>query len=251
MLQNKAAIVTGASRGIGEAAAIELAAQGASVVLAARSKNSLDEIVARIQDNGGTASAIECDVAEYEEVSHAVTECVAMYGKIDILVNNAGLIDPIARMDESDPAQWGNVVDVNLKGVYHGLRAALPLMKAQSDGVVINISSGAATGALEGWSHYCATKAGVLSLTKCAHKEFGEMGIRVVGLSPGTVATDMQVSIKSSGINPVSQLEFSDHIPPEWPAKAIAWLCTDAAAEYAGTDFSLKTEEGRRLVGLF
>lgn len=250
MLENKAAVVTGASRGIGEAAAVELAAQGVSVVLAARSKNSLDEIVNRIEDNGGTACAVECDVSEYDEVANAVTECVAQYGKIDILVNNAGLIDPIARIEDSDPMQWANVVDVNLKGVYHGLRAALPLMKEQTSGVVVNISSGAATGALEGWSHYCATKAAVLSLTKCAHKEFGHLGIRVVGMSPGTVATDMQVSIKASGINPVSQLEHTDHIPPEWPAKAIAWLCTDAAAEYSGTDFSIKTEEGRRLVGL-
>jgi len=250
MLENKAAVVTGASRGIGEAAAIELATQGVSVVLAARSKNSLDDIVNRIEDIGGNACAVECDVSEYDEVANAVTECVAHYGKIDILVNNAGLIDPIARIEDSDPVQWANVVDVNLKGVYHGLRAALPVMKEQGSGVVVNISSGAATGALEGWSHYCATKAAVLSLTKCAHKEFGDMGIRIVGMSPGTVATDMQVSIKASGINPVSQLEHSDHIPPEWPAKAIAWLCTDAAAEYAGTDFSIKTEEGRRLVGL-
>jgi len=250
MLKNQAALITGASRGIGEATAIELAAQGASVVLAARSKNSLDNIVSQIVKNGGTAAAVECDVSEFEDVANAVTECVAMFGKIDILVNNAGLIDPIARIEDSDPNQWGNVVDVNLKGVYHGLRAALPLMKEQSSGVVVNISSGAATGALEGWSHYCATKAGVLSLTKCAHKEFGEFGIRVVGMSPGTVATDMQVLIKDSGINPVSQLSQSDHIPAEWPAKAIAWLCTDAASEYSGTDFSIKTDEGRKLVGL-
>ncbi len=250
MLTNKSVVITGASRGIGEAAAIEFAAQGAKVVVAARSKNSLDDIVARIVEAGGTACAVECDVSEYEEVANAVTECVAQYGKIDFLVNNAGLIDPIARLEESDPNQWGNVVDVNLKGVYHGLRAALPLMKEQGSGVIVNISSGAATGALEGWSHYCATKAGVLSLTKCAHKEFSEFGIRIVGMSPGTVATDMQVSIKSSGINPVSQLEMSDHIPPEWPAKAIAWLCTDAASEYSGTDFSIKTDEGRRQVGL-
>jgi len=250
MLTNTAAVVTGASRGIGEATAIELAAQGASVILAARSKNSLDDIVNKIIDNGGSACAVECDVSEFEEVANAVTECVAQYGKIDFLVNNAGLIDPIARLEDSDPNQWGNVVDVNLKGVYHGLRAALPLMKEQGSGVIVNVSSGAATGALEGWSHYCSTKAGVLSLTKCAHKEFSDYGIRVVGMSPGTVATDMQVSIKSSGINPVSQLEQSDHIPPDWPAKAIAWLCSDAASEYSGSDFSIKTEEGRKLVGL-
>lgn len=250
MLTNKAVLITGASRGIGEAAAVEFANQGAKVVLAARSKNSLDDIAKKITDSGGIACAIECDVSDYEEVANAVTECVAQYGKIDVLVNNAGLIDPIARIEDSDPNKWGHVVDVNLKGVYHGLRSALPVMKEQGSGVIVNISSGAATGALEGWSHYCATKAGVLSLTKCAHKEYAEFGIRVVGMSPGTVATDMQVSIKSSGINPVSQMDFSDHIPADWPAKAIAWLCTDAASSYAGTDFSIKTDEGRNLVGL-
>lgn len=250
MLTNKAVLITGASRGIGEATAVEFANQGAKVVLAARSKNSLDDIAKKITDSGGIACAIECDVSDYEEVANAVTECVAQYGKIDVLVNNAGLIDPIARIEDSDPNKWGHVVDVNLKGVYHGLRSALPVMKEQGSGVIVNISSGAATGALEGWSHYCATKAGVLSLTKCAHKEYAEFGIRVVGMSPGTVATDMQVSIKSSGINPVSQMDFSDHIPADWPAKAIAWLCTDAASSYAGTDFSIKTDEGRNLVGL-
>jgi 3-oxoacyl-[acyl-carrier protein] reductase len=123
-------------------------------------------------------------------------------------------------------------------------------MLAQGGGIVVNISSGAATSALEGWSHYCATKAAVLMLTRCADKEYGGKGIRVVGLSPGTVATDMQVAIKASGINPVSQLDPSVHISPDWPARAVAWLCTEAAAEFAGTDFSLKTEENRRRVGL-
>jgi NAD(P)-dependent dehydrogenase (short-subunit alcohol dehydrogenase family) len=250
MLTDKVALITGASRGIGQATAIEMAAQGAAVVLAARSKNILDKTVQQIVESGGQAIAVECDVGEYDEVARAATECVAQFGRLDILVNNAGLIDPIARLEDSDPLQWSEVVDVNLKGVYFGIRAVLPLMKQQGGGVIVNVSSGAATGALEGWSHYCATKAGVLSLTKCTHKEEAENGIRVVGMSPGTVATDMQVSIKKSGINPVSELDPSVHIPVEWPAKAIAWLCTDAASEFDGGDFSLKTDEGRRLVGL-
>ena len=139
----------------------------------------------------------------------AIYKCVAEFGRLDILVNNAGVIDPIARIADSDPRQWDQVVDINVKGVYHGLRAAIPVMEAQGSGVIVNLSSGAANGALEGWSHYCATKAAVLSLTRCADKECRENGIRVVGLSPGTVATDMQVSIKASGINPVSQLDPS------------------------------------------
>ena len=160
------------------------------------------------------------------------------------------MIDPIARLADSDPAEWDRVVDINLKGVYHGLRAAIPAMLNGGGGTVVNISSGAATGALEGWSHYCATKAAVLSLTRCADKEYRAHGIRVVGLSPGTVATEMQISIKASGINPVSQLDPAVHIPPDWAARAVAWLCTGDAADLSGVDFSLKDEAGRRRVGL-
>ena len=89
-----------------------------------------------------------------------------------------------------------------------------------------------------------------MSLTRCAHKEWADQGIRVVGLSPGTVATEMQESIKSSGVNPVSQLDWSAHIPPEWVGEAIAWLTTEAGRAYDGGDFSLKTDENKRLVGL-
>ena len=116
--------------------------------------------------------------------------------------------------------------------------------------MIVNVSSGAATGVLEGWSHYCSSKAAALSLTRMADLEYRDQGIRVVGLSPGTVATDMQVVIKASGINPVSQLDPSAHIPPAWAAKAIAWLCTEDAAEFAGTDVSLRNEDIRHRVGL-
>ena len=123
-------------------------------------------------------------------------------------------------------------------------------MEAQGSGVIVNVSSGAATSALEGWSHYCSSKAAALSLTRCADREYADKGIRVVGMSPGTVATEMQDAIRASGVNPVSQLDPSVHIPAEWPARAIVWLCTEDAAEFAGTDFSLKDDAGRRRVGL-
>ena len=249
-LQDRVAIVTGASRGIGAAAARELASRGAAVVLLARTAHDIDAIAAGIRDAGGRAEAVTCDVARYADVEAAVARTLDAFGRVDVLVNNAGLIDPIARLDESDPEAWGRVVDVNLKGVYHGIRAVLPPMLERGAGTIVNLSSGAATGALEGWSHYCATKAAVLSLTRCVHEEHAGHGIRCVGLSPGTVATDMQVSIRGSGINPVSRLDPSAHIPAEWPARAIAWLCTDASADLAGTDFSIKTEEGRRRAGL-
>ncbi len=249
-LNGKAAIVTGASRGIGAEAAKELAKHGASVVLAARTVDQAEAVARDIATAGGSAVAVACDVSRYADLEAAVERCKAEFGTVDILVNNAGVIDPISRISDSDPAQWGQVVDINLKGVYHGIRAVLPAMEAQGGGVIINISSGAATGALEGWSHYCATKAAVLSLTKCTDKEMRDKGVRVIGLSPGTVATDMQRSIKASGINPVSELDWEAHIAPDWPARAIAYLCTEDAADLVGTDFSLKTDEGRRRAGL-
>jgi len=249
-LSGKTAIITGASRGIGAAAARHLAGLGATVVLAARSEGAIAGIAAEIVAAGGRALAVPCDVASATEVRALIDRAHAETGRIDILVNNAGVIEPVARLADSDPEAWGAVVDINLKGVYYGLRFAIPEMLKAGGGTVINISSGAATGALEGWSHYCATKAGVLSLTKVADLEYRDSGIRVIGLSPGTVATEMQVQIRASGINPVSQLDPSVHIPADWVARAIAWLCGPAADDWRGTDFSLKTPEGRAAVGL-
>ena len=123
-------------------------------------------------------------------------------------------------------------------------------MQAQQQGVIVNVGSGAAYSALEGWSHYCAAKAAAAMLTKCAHKEAAESGVRVFGLSPGTVATEMQVLIKASGINPVSQLDPSAHIAPDWPAKAIVWLCTSKAVAHAGEEISLKDADIRKQIGL-
>ncbi|MBC8239800.1 MAG: SDR family oxidoreductase [Alphaproteobacteria bacterium] len=249
-LAGKTAIVTGASRGIGAAAARELARHGVAVVLAARSLGEIEIIAAEIRGAGGQAIAIACDVSRYADVAAAVTRCQDAFGRLDILVNNAGVIEPIARLGDSDPEQWGRAADINYKGVYHGLRAAIPVMEAQGSGIIVNLSSGAATGAMEGWSHYCSAKAAALSLTRCAHKEYGDKGIRVVGLSPGTVATEMQVLIKASGINPISQLDTSAHSPADWPAQIIAWLCTEDAAEFSGTDVALKDEDIQRRAGL-
>ena len=245
-LTNHCSLITGASRGIGEATARHLVDCGSRVVMCARTRQDID----RISDElGDSALAVQCDVSDYKQVEAAVSQAVEHFGGINLLVNNAGTIEPIARIEKSDPSAWSSVVDVNLKGVYHCMHAVHPVMQS-SGGVIVNISSGAASNALEGWSHYCATKAGVLALTRCGHKEWAHQGIRVVGLSPGTVATDMQVAIRDSKINPVSELDWDKHISPQWVAKAIVWLTQQDADAYAGTDFSIKTEEGRRAVGL-
>ncbi|MEO1285199.1 MAG: SDR family oxidoreductase, partial [Pseudomonadota bacterium] len=136
------------------------------------------------------------------------------------------------------------------KGVFYGMRAAIPLMKNAGGGTIITTSSGAAVSALEGWSHYCSSKAGAAMLTRCADQEYRAAGIRVLGLSPGTVATEMQREIKASGINRVSELDWSDHIPADWPARALLWMCSADADEFLGQDISLRVEDIRRRVGL-
>lgn len=248
-LTGKVALVTGASRGIGRATAQRLAECGARVMLTARSIEPIQLHADALKANGAEAAATRCDVTSYADVEAAVAHSVSTFGRLDILVNNAGSIDPIARITDSDVNRWSDTIDINVKGVYHGLRAAIAVMQPQGGGTIINISSGAANSALEGWSHYCASKMAARKLTECAHKEYGHLGITVVGLSPGTVAGDMMEKVKASGINPVSQLDASAHIPPEWAAEAVAWLCVNGSG-YSGTDFSIKTPEGRQLVGL-
>ncbi|MCE8547399.1 SDR family oxidoreductase [Ruegeria pomeroyi] len=246
-LTGQTVVITGASRGIGAATARHFAGLGAQVALLARDGAALGALAG---DIGDQAMALPCDMGDWAAVAAAVAATEARFGPIHVLINNAGLIDPIARLADSNPEDWSRVLDVNLKGVYHGLRAVLPGMLAAGGGTVLNLSSGAATSALEGWSHYCATKAAVLALTRCADREYRDQGIRVIGLSPGTVATGMQVQIRASGINPVSRMDPSAHIPADWVAQALAYLCGPGGDAHRGTDFSLKTAEGRAEAGL-
>ena len=246
-LTGKTALITGASRGIGEAAAREFAALGANVVLAARGKDEIERIAGEI---GDAARWIACDVSRFDDVKAAVDLAVEAFGGLDVLIGNAGVIEPVSHLATSDPDDWGQVIDINLKGVYYGMRAAMPVMQAAGGGTIITISSGAAHNALEGWSHYCASKAGAAMMTMCAHKEGAEHGLRVLGLSPGTVATQMQREIKVTGINPVAQMEWSDHIPPEWPAKCLAWMCSDDADDYLGQEISLRDDGIRKRIGV-
>lgn len=246
-LSGKTVLITGASRGIGADAARIFAAAGANVALVARSSEAIAELAGEI---GEQAIAIPCDIARYWEMSQAVEACVKTYGSLDVLINNAGVIEPVSHMASADPDAWGQVIDINLKGVFHGFRAALPVMLEAGGGTVLTIGSGAAHGPVEAWSHYCSSKAGALMLTRMADKEYGDKGIRAISLSPGTVATQMQREIKASGINPVSQLDWSDHIPPEWVAKTLLWMCGDEANGFLGGEVSLRDDAIRKQVGL-
>lgn len=246
-LQNKTVMITGASRGIGAAAARAFAAEGAKVALVARSAEAIADLAGEI---GPQAVAIPCDIARYWEVEQAVNNCVKAHGGLDILLNNAGVIEPVAHLANADPTAWGEAIDINLKGVFHGMRAVLPVMLEAGGGTVLTIGSGAAHGPVEGWSHYCSSKAGALMLTRMLDKEYADQGIRALSLSPGTVATQMQREIKASGINPVSQLDWSDHIPPEWVAKALIWMCSAETDAYRGGEISLRDEGVRATLGL-
>jgi len=243
----KTIFITGASRGIGAATAREFADSGANVVLVARSAAAINDLAA---DIGPSALAIACDISRYADVDAAIRTAVAKFGSLDVVINNAGVIEPISALVTSDPEAWGQAIDINLKGVYYGIRAAMPIMKAAGGGTILTISSGAAHNALEGWSHYCASKAGAAMLTSSVHLEAAGAGIRAMGLSPGTVATKMQREIKASGINPVSLMEWEDHIPPEWVAKAMMWMCTADADEFLGQEIALREEAIRSRIGL-
>jgi NAD(P)-dependent dehydrogenase (short-subunit alcohol dehydrogenase family) len=183
-------------------------------------------------------------------VTAALGKAHQRFGSLDVLINNAGVIEPIARLEDADPAAWAKLIDINLTGVFNGIRAALPLMKPAGGGTIITVSSGAAHNALEGWSAYCSSKAGAAMLTRALDLEERANGIRAMGLSPGTVATQMQRDIKASGINPVSELDWEDHIPAEWPARALLWMCTADADDHIGQEISLRDEGIRKRVGL-
>jgi len=246
-MTGKCILITGASKGIGAAAARVFAAAGANVALVARNRDAIADLAGEI---GPSAIAIPCDVSRYWEMEAAVEACHTAFGQLDVLINNAGVIAPISMLADADPDAWGHAIDINLKGVFNGMRTALPGMMARGSGTIITVSSGAAHNALEGWSAYCASKAGAAMLTRSADLEARGAGVRVMGLSPGTVATDMQREIKASGVNAVAALDWSEHIPADWPARALLWMCGPEAGDVAGQEISLRDPDIRRRAGL-
>ncbi|WP_296640596.1 SDR family oxidoreductase [Roseinatronobacter sp.] len=240
-LRGKSVLVTGASRGIGAEAVRAFVAAGARVGMIARDSGALQTLA---QDTG--ALPIACDITDFAAVAQAVAQMQRQFGGLDVLVNNAGVIDPIAPLAQADPEEFGRLIDINLKGVFHGMRAAMPVLP--DGGTIITVGSGAAYNPLDGWGGYCSSKAGAWMLTRVAAKEAPHL--RIMSLSPGTVATDMQRNIRASGINPVSQLEWSAHIPPDWPARALAWMCTPDADDWLGQEVSLRDEIIRKRLEL-
>jgi NAD(P)-dependent dehydrogenase (short-subunit alcohol dehydrogenase family) len=239
-LSGKTALVTGGNRGIGLAVVRELARAGARVTFTARSMDKINEALRQL------------DGLEARGIVHNVADLMPLIvsADFDILINNAGVIGPIGRINEVSIHDWAMNIQTNLIGAFHTVQLVLPSMVARGGGTIVNLSSGAARNAMEGWSAYCSGKAGLAMLTQCVAKEYGDRGIRAFGFAPGVVDTEMQGAIRASGINPVSQIPRGNLAPPEEPAWAIAWLCTPEADLFAGQEVDVRHEPFRRAAGL-
>ena len=246
--ENKTVVITGASQGIGEAAARMFAELGANVILLARSKDKIEKISADINAGFKKSIAIQCDISNAEQVKTAIDLTIKKFKSIDILIGNAGAIEPIKSIFDMAISDFDKIIDINVKGVWYGIKSVLPYMK--NGGTIITVGSGAATSPLDGWSHYCTSKAAVHHLNACLDLELRDKSIRALVLSPGTVATDMQKQIKKSGINPVSKMDWGDHIPPEWVAKCLVWMCGKDSDRYLGKVVSLREESIRKIIGV-
>ncbi len=196
MLQGKVALVTGASRGIGRAIAEELAARGASVVVNFHSNAAAAaEVVSAIEENGGTAVAVQADVSDFTAAQNLVKATIDAFGQIDILVNNAGTTqDTLLLMMKED--QWDRVIDTNLKSVFNCCKAATrPMVRRKQGGRIINISSVSGIVGQAGQANYAASKAGIIGFTKSLAKEVGSRNITVNAVAPGFVLTDLTSSL--------------------------------------------------------
>lgn len=189
-IQGKVVVITGASSGNGEATARHLAERGATVVLGARRKERLEKLEQELTAAGHKARAVAADVTDKEQVKNLVDTAVDAFGQVDVLLNNAGLM-PLAPMEQLKVDEWDQMIDVNLKGTLYGIAPALPHMKAQKSGHVINVSSVYGHKLGPGATVYCATKFGVGALSEGLRQEVKPYNIRTTVISPGAVSTEL------------------------------------------------------------
>ena len=189
-IEGKVVVITGASSGLGEATARLLSAQGATVVLGARRIERLQKLADELTANGGKALAVETDVTHCEQVKRLVDAAVRKFGRVDVMLNNAGLMQqsPLERLKVDE---WDNMIDINIKGVLYGIAAALPHMKRQKAGHIINVSSVAGHKVTPLGAVYCATKHAVRALSEGLRTEVKPYNIRTTVISPGAVATEL------------------------------------------------------------
>ncbi|MGG2084946.1 3-oxoacyl-[acyl-carrier-protein] reductase [Lysinibacillus pakistanensis] len=234
-LEGKVAVVTGASRGIGRAIALKLADEGAKVVVNySGSQAKAEEVVARIQENGGEAIAVQASVSQTEEVTALIDTAVKTFGSLDILVNNAGITrdNLLMRMKEDE---WDDVLNTNLKGVFLCTKAVTRQMMKQRAGRIINISSIVGVAGNAGQANYVAAKAGVIGLTKTTAKELASRNILVNAIAPGFIETEMTDQLPEElkqGM--LTQIPLAKLGQPEDIAKAVAFLASDDANYMTG-----------------
>lgn len=226
-IAGKVIVITGASSGLGEATARHLATRGAAVVLGARRSERIEALAEELNAAGHRAKAVTTDVTDKAQVKQLVDAAVETYGRVDVLLNNAGLM-PLAPMERLKVDEWDQMIDVNLKGTLYGIAAALPYMKEQKSGHIINVSSVAGHKVIPGGCVYCATKFAVRALSEGLREEVTPYNIRTTIVSPGAVATELLDHISEQDIR--SQTEEFAHpiaIPPESFARMVAFAVNE------------------------
>ena len=219
----KVVVITGASSGLGEAAARHLSGQGASVVLGARRTERIQALAEQLISDGGTALAVMTDVADRAQVQRLVDAAVERFGRVDVMLNNAGLM-PQSPLERLRIDEWDRMIDVNLKGVLYGIAAALPYMMARRAGHIINVSSVAGHKVRAGGAVYAATKHAVRALSEGLRQEVTPYGIRTTVISPGVVATELPESISEPDVAASTRKMYDDiAIPADSFARVVAF----------------------------
>ena len=233
---NKVAIVTGASRGIGRAIALRLAAEGNSVVVNYRANaEAATAVVAEIEANGGQAVAVSADISTLTAAQSLIDKTLELYGQIDVLVNNAGKTDDalLMRMKED---QWDSVIDTNLKSVFNCCKAALrPMLRRKRGGRIINISSPSGLIGMAGQTNYAASKAGIHGFTKSLAREVGARQITVNAVAPGLVLTDLTADVNDVSVEEYKRLTALGRLgQADEVANLVAFLASDLASYITG-----------------
>ncbi|GAB4379035.1 MAG: 3-oxoacyl-[acyl-carrier-protein] reductase [Elainellaceae cyanobacterium] len=231
-LQDQVAIVTGASRGIGRAVALALAAEGANVVVNyASSSTAADAVIAEISELGSHAIALQADVSQSDQVESLFNSVMEKWGRVDVLINNAGIARDtlLLRMKLDD---WQAVIDLNLTGVFLCTKAASKIMLKQRSGRIVNLTSVVGEMGNPGQANYSAAKAGVIGFTKTVAKELASRGVTVNAVAPGFIATDMTADLKGAADEILKLIPLSRYGQPEEVAGLIRFLAADPAAAY-------------------
>lgn len=234
MTEQRVAIVTGASRGIGRAVALRLAVEGRHVVCVSRSQGPLDELVSEIQAAGGSASALTCDISDFDAISSMIDTVVQDQGRLDILVNNAGITKDnlILRMSDEE---WDDVINTNLKSVFVACRAAARPMMKNKFGRIVNIASTSGLVGNAGQSNYAAAKSGLTGFTKTVARELGKKNITANCVAPGFIETDMTKDLPAAVTEHIKGvISTRDLGKPEDIAAAVAYVTSDDAGYLTG-----------------